>query len=205
MGEIANYLGSRGDDKRKSPRLVILGVMSYIAKTRKSPDYEFVKEIDEFMAAQKELAGVLDIQDYQEARTKGEWEVEYPILVNGELHDQSLMLVVHPHAKPVIWSLLLIWPPAVSRLDFDVNSVHPNPPAVRGETHATYVEGPHIHSWGLNKRFMTSRKTTEPLPIAEALPSICTFNACLRWFCNENNILLPNDHRIHLLDKPELF
>jgi len=178
--------------------------MSYKAPIRKPPDHAFVLEIDAFMAASKQLTGILEIQQYQKARENNVWEVDYPILIEGEMHGQSLKIVTHPHEKSPVWSIVLIWPPALSRLDYTFDK-HPNPLPIRGEFHPPFVDAPHMHSWQQNKRFMTSRKTTEPIPIAVPTPPMNNFDDYLRWFCDESNILLPHNHRIQLLDRPELF
>ena len=178
--------------------------MSYKSPIRKPPHHAFVKEVDEFMAASKELFGALEIQAYQKAREDNAWEVDYPILIDGEIRGQSLRIVTHPHELPIVWSLVLIWPPAISRLDFTTRE-HPNPPQIKGECHPPSVDQPHIHPWKLNKRFMTSRKTTESIPIALPISHMKDFATYLRWFCDENNIMLPHNHCIQLLDKLELF
>jgi len=167
--------------------------------------HQFVKEIDDFVAATKILIGVDDVQTFFPGREGDhEWEAEYPVEVNGEQFGQTLRIVTRPFESSIDWSIVLIMPPAVSRLDFTAIP-HPNPPRAFGETHAGSVAGPHIHRWTPNKRFMTSRKSTNGIPIAELVPQMKDFETHLRWFCKENNISLPHDHRIVLADRPRLF
>jgi hypothetical protein len=178
--------------------------MSYKAPSRKQPNHGFVREINEFMDARKELQGACDPQSYVQAREQAVFEVDYPILVNGELRGPLLKVISHPHETPLVWSIVLIYPPAVSRLDY-THLQHLNPPCINDESHPASVAAPHIHPWRLNQRFMTSRKTTNPIPIAMPIEEMKDFGWYLRWFCQQNKIVLPHDHCIQLLHKQELF
>ncbi len=62
------------------------------------------------------------------------------------------------------------------------------------------VQGPHYHAWPLNRRFF--RGSAKPPKLHDAVPyneAGRTFDAVLRWFCNDTNIeQLPPSHMIEL-------
>ena len=62
------------------------------------------------------------------------------------------------------------------------------------------VEGPHYHSWPLNKRFFKGGSLAPQLH--DAVPYVGaarTFDAVLRWFCSDTGIeQLPPGHMIAL-------
>src|SRR5690606_4939980 len=85
----------------------------------------------------------------------------------------------------------------VTRLDFEDGGGHTNPIYALDAGLAPMVSGRHFHRWSLNTKFVNATGALEELKNAEELPSsIRTFNAALRWFCEEVNIFLPHNHEI---------
>jgi hypothetical protein len=165
---------------------------------------EFRSAIDAYVAARKTLAGVHGVDSWQPGREAGEMRLKLPLEVAGELRGH-LCIDCTPSRRPIEFSIGLIYPPAVSRLDFPhAHALHGNNLAIASDNVPPLVMGPHYHPWHLNRRFATSITDYWKLQIAEPV-SMRKFDAALRWFCDQNNIELPGQHGIELPSAETLF
>jgi hypothetical protein len=115
-----------------------------------------------------------------------------------------------PRERDLKFRLGILFPAMICRLDY-ADETHTNSidgVLLRAVPYA--VQGPHYHSWPLNRRFF--RGVTLPQTLLDAGPYDAgpynepgrTFDAILRWFCADTNIeTLPPDHLISL-PVPEL-
>jgi hypothetical protein len=163
---------------------------------------EFREAIDAFLVAPKTPQGADQEIEWQPGREFGERRVKLPLEIAGELRG-SLLVLAYPRHPTLKFSIGLIFPPAVCRLDFGSDLKHGNNVIVLGADVPPIVRGPHYHPWSLNREFANSTITYFKLPVAVPV-SIRQFDACLRWFCSENNILLPGQHSIALPPKDQL-
>lgn len=162
--------------------------------------------IDAFMGSTKIPIGVDVPQIWQPGRElgSGEYISKIPLEVNGEIGDQKLIITSCPNADSLTFSILVTFEPTICRLDFD-HVTHSNSHAIGTDDIEPIIHGPHYHPWDLNRRFFTH--ATKPIELHNAIPlgsSIHQFDAALRWFCDENKIILKHDHRIELPSRTSL-
>jgi hypothetical protein len=146
---------------------------------------EIVAAVDAFLAATKIVVGAGSPVSWADGYNPNEKVIYLPLEVEGELTGAKLMVVGFPAAKSLKFRLGILFPGAVA---------HPseNLPAI--------VEGPHYHSWRLNRRFCRGSALPTKLHNAQSFSIAArTFDSILRWFCADTNIEgLPPDHRIEL-------
>jgi hypothetical protein len=155
---------------------------------------EFIAAVDAFMLAQKTLAGVDTPLTWQRARDDDARRDKIPIQVNGEQHDQFLMIDSFPEHDSLKFCVGIMFSDyVVCRLDFDLDDVH-------GNNHAPelplLVIGPHWHSWELNRNTITLGHLFH-LSNALEFHDARQFDATLRWYCAQRNIVL-GAHAIEL-------
>lgn len=76
----------------------------------------------------------------------------------------------------------------VCRLDYDPGATHDN--KWRNGL-APQISGPHWHSWEVNREDFRKIGSQLPrLPYAIEFTQARAFDACLRWYCSERNVLL---------------
>ncbi|XSC46267.1 hypothetical protein ACF1BQ_010475 [Bradyrhizobium sp. RDT10] len=121
----------------------------------------------------------------------------------GELTGAQLMVVGFPDAGFLKFRLGILFPGAVCRLDH-TDETHPNAHRILEDNVPVMVRGPHYHSWRVNRRFCRAGNLPPKLHNAENfVTGARSFDAILRWFCAENNIVgIGPDHRIEL-PRPE--
>ena len=158
----------------------------------------FVAKVTAFLAAEKTLAGVDLPPHWMPSRTRPEQCIKVPIEIEGVQYGQQLVIVT-PSAR-ADFSLSIIYAVGVTRLDFEPHSGgHRNTLLAHLDGLPGVVTGAHFHRWKHNVRFVEGDGRLEELKHAEDLPpSIRTFDAALRFFCDETNIRLPHGHRIEL-------
>jgi hypothetical protein len=110
------------------------------------------------------------------------------------------MVVGFPREPVLKFRLGILFPAMICRLDY-TDEWHVNSLDGVQAGHVPYaVEGPHYHSWKLNRRFF--RGSTVPLRLHDATQyreQGRTFDAVLRWFCADTGIeSLPPNHQIAL-------
>jgi hypothetical protein len=156
---------------------------------------DFRETVDLLMAAQKSIVGAPAwvTTDYD-----GQMRWLAPLGVDGQVTGMNLIVDSYPRSDLQKFSILLVYTVAVMRLDYGELERHLNH-VVRGKAFPTgvlagWIEGPHCHSWELNRELAWNRPSKE-LEFATILPvAVRGFDNAFRWFCGEANIGLgPND------------
>jgi hypothetical protein len=134
-----------------------------------------------------------------------ERQMKYPLEVGGELLGPQLMVVGFPRERQLKFRVGILFPATICRLDY-ADETHAN--SVSGITDLGLppaVVGPHYHSWPLNRHFFHG--TTVPLRLHNATPypgAGRSFDAILRWYCDDTNIEPPPANHAIDLPPPEL-
>jgi hypothetical protein len=158
----------------------------------------FPEAVDAFMASAKTIVGATDMV-WQPGIVDGEQCVKLPLEVNGELHGQKLVITAYPRADELKFSIGIVFPPAICRLDYDQHAYHVNSmDCLHKHNISVIVEGPHFHSWPINKQFITSSASLQRLLNAEPVRQRWMFDAAFRWFCSQCNIMIPWDGNFEL-------
>jgi hypothetical protein len=166
---------------------------------------DIIAAVDAFMAAPKRIVGHDVAPQWGPGFTPHERVMKYPLEVQGEQRGAQLTVVAFPHQRDVKFRLGILFPGMICRLDF-TDETHANSLSGALSRHVPpLVDGPHYHSWPINRRFF--RGVTKPPKLHDAVPyreAGRTFDAVLRWFCADTNIdPLPRGHRI-VLPPPDL-
>lgn len=154
--------------------------------------------VDTFMAETKTIVGADGPYNWRPGYSAHERATDFPLQVEGEQRGAKLLIVGFPRAKELKFRLSICFNAAICRLDY-TDEYHPN------SLHAPaglppFVQGPHYHSWPLNRQFFRGTLTPPDLHLAEPFTNPArTFDAILRWFCADTKIVgLPPDHLIEL-------
>lgn len=166
-----------------------------------------VEELADFMSASKAIAAPQSQGDWRQAHNPNELIMKWPLEINGEIQPLTHLGVVgRTDTRELFFRIMILCPFAVSRLDW-TQETHPN--SVSGVRNGLppLVSGPHYHSWPLNERFLKDLKhPSRLLDAAEFNGGGRSFDAILRWFCEDNNIEpLPPAHRLELPSRETLF
>jgi hypothetical protein len=155
--------------------------------------------VDQFLSTQKVVLGVETPPAWAPGYTEHERVIHFPLEVNGEQTGAKLMVVGFPRARSLKFRLGILFPGAVCRLDY-TDETHPNTMSCALDGVPAIVIGPHYHSWRTNRRFCRGGLLPPRLHNAEVYEQRAkTFDAVLRWFCADNNIVgLPGNHGIEL-------
>ena len=160
---------------------------------------EIAVAVDNFMGRPKRIVGTDELPAWGPGHTRHELATYYPLEVEGEQFAR-LMVVGFRRERSLKFRLGILFPPMVCRLDY-TDEYHPN--TVDGVLDLglpPYVDGPHYHSWPLNRRFF--HRIASPIDLHDAMPYAepgRSFDAILRWFCMDTQIeSLPANHRIEL-------
>jgi hypothetical protein len=161
--------------------------------------------LDEFMAETKVIRGVEAGYSWKPGYTPHEVVADFPLEVAGEMHGAKLSVVGFPRATELKFRLMVCFNAAICRLDY-TDETHPNTLVEPFDLLKPLVDGPHYHSWPLNRRFFRGVTTANKLHLAEEFTnSARTFDSILRWFCSDTKIVgLPPNHMIHL-PRPDRF
>ena len=164
------------------------------------PRESFVDLVGKVLTATKNLAGIGLPQQWHPNRDPNELSIKIPLEIDGLQVGHKLIAVFEPASHTLKFSILItVNEVCITRLDFDKTGGHTNSLLALQYNIPPIVSGNHFHRWALNKRFVTACGNLERLENAEAIPdSIRTFDAALRWFCDECNIQLPHNHAIEL-------
>jgi hypothetical protein len=159
---------------------------------------EFIDAVDKLLLARKTLPTAEEPPTWVPARDGVGHQTKLPIAIGGVQY--GAQLVVNSVSYIGAFHILLTYSDlCVSRLDFDDLEPHTNTMYAFDDGLPMNVSGRHFHRWSVNQRFVKGDGSLERLKHAEELPrSIHTFNAALRWFCDETNIHIPHGHRVEL-------
>jgi len=177
------------------------------AKKPPSLNVALVAAIQAFVDSPKNPIGVEMPQQWQLGREGdvGEYAIKIPLEISGQIGEQRLIVLAYPNIEPLAFRILITFEPAICRLDYEHGVIHTNTQANAQEDVPAIVKGPHYHPWLLNKRFFTTASAPIKLHNAVELQTeIRSFDSALRWFCAENNISLPHNHRIELPSRTTL-
>jgi hypothetical protein len=153
--------------------------------------HDFVQYVDAFLATAKRLVGTDQPPVWRPGRDDGCLRVKYPIEIDGELRGESLIVDAFPDRTPIDYHVLIEVGPAVCRVDFEPHGTHTNEIFGPIGGLSPIVNGPHYHSWPINKHFFVS--TVSAIKLQNAVPlasNLRQFDAVFRWFASENNIRL---------------
>jgi len=157
---------------------------------------DFILAVDAFISAPKLIVGIGTPPQWPPDRNRVGVIAKFPLEVNGVQYGSTLEV----GATPAIGAFRILAThchTCVSRLDFNPDEPHTNTMHAQSDGLPGIVSGKHFHRWTFNKRFVDAQGGLERLRHAEELPpSVRTFDAALRWFCDEMNISLPHNHSI---------
>jgi hypothetical protein len=164
---------------------------------------EVITAVDDFLRTPKRLVGADVAIPWVQGYSSNERVVHYPLEVKGEQTGAQLMIVGFPDARFLKFRLGILFPGAVCRLDH-TDETHPNSHRILEDDVPIIVRGPHYHNWPTNRRFCRGGNLPAKLHNAmEFVSGARSFDAILRWFCADTNIVgLDNNHRIEL-PRPE--
>ena len=162
--------------------------------------------LDTFMAAPKRIVGADTVPAYLPGYSRNERVAKYPLEIAGEQPGAYFSVTANPSKPPLFFRLQIMFPACLCRLDF-TDEFHINSLRVPLDGVCYSVRGPHYHSWPINRRFYKSLDKPVELSNAEPLPDCGrSFDAVLRWFCQDNKIeSLPASHLIELPARKTLF
>jgi hypothetical protein len=166
---------------------------------------EFMDAVDAFFQADKTLVVGEDMPQWQDGRDSStEKCMKIPIAIEDVQYGQRLELVSCPNNEVLRFSISIIFPPAVCRLDFDETDGHTNSLVDLSDGLPLLVQGTHFHRWSFNKRFFKSHGRLTQLRNAEPVQGLRSFSKALRWFCGETKIQLPYNWSVELPDRDKL-
>lgn len=169
---------------------------------------EKVERIDAFIAARKRIVSADFQSRWEETRIPDERIMKWPLECDGEVLPGAMFAITgNPRRRDILFARLHIFCPAtVCRLDY-TDETHPNTLSGQAMGLPPLVEGPHYHSWRLNRRFFNDFGEPTRLLDAESFTgNYQTLDAILRWFCADLNIdQPPPGHRIELPRLERLF
>jgi hypothetical protein len=169
-----------------------------------------LETLDAFMNAEKDIVNA-DFQNgrWEDTHIQAEKIMKWPLALaeTGEiLPGASLGITTHLTRRDMpIFRIQVFCPIALARLDH-ADEIHPNNLSdVMAGIVPAFVDGPHYHSWPLNRRFFSPNQVIELKNATLFTSGAASFDAALRWFCDENRINQPpNHHRIELLGPDRL-
>lgn len=160
---------------------------------------QFLDQVTAFLQSDKNLAGIGSPSQWQPNRDPSEKCLKLPIEIEGVLRGQELVIVSYPASEKLRFTINIVYDISICRLDFDETGGHTNGFWADLDRLPMIVSGSHFHRWEINKRFIEGNGKLEELKHAELLPTtIRSFDAALRWFCDETKINLPHNHLIEL-------
>lgn len=160
---------------------------------------QFLNQVTEFLQNDKNLVGIGVPPLWQPNRNPAEECLKLPIDVAGVMRGQELVIVSYPASENLRFTINIVYGISICRLDFDETGGHTNGFLAHLDMLPIIVSGSHFHRWEINKRFIEGNGKLEELKHAESLPTtIRSFDAALRWFCDETKINLPHNHLIEL-------
>lgn len=159
---------------------------------------DMLQALDAFMVAPKRVAAASQPFQWRQGYSPHEVLVQLPLEVSGEGSDAKLQVVGFPRASFLKFRLSLCFNAAICRLDY-TDEFHPNAHCVDADGVPPAVNGPHYHSWPLNRRFFRGASAAPKLHNAATFAMSARFDSILRWFCEDTRIeALPYDHVIAL-------
>src|SRR5690349_21497838 len=150
-----------------------------------------IEDAEAFLAAPKEAIGDAS---WAEGARPGLLRLEWPLSIEGQSTGGRLIVSAVSIEKEPQFTILLVQGKCLSRLEYDLNASHINPMNGPKGVPRGRINGPHFHALADNRRLVERGLLPRDLKYARPLPhDLRELRACLRWFCELNNIILRND------------
>jgi len=161
-----------------------------------------VKLISDFVAAEKTIGGT---PEWAEVGFRGEYRSLAPLLIDGRSTEVDLEVNAYPDIRDLRFRIMLRRRKCFTRVDYVQDEQHVNPRGLSDDIPRHLFSEPHIHGWRDNLQYCTRYDLPDRLPVARLLPaSLRQFDATLRWFCSEHNIVQPRSGLIALPSRARL-
>lgn len=142
--------------------------------------------VDKLLQAQKKPVGVAN---WKEDHREGVHRILYPLLVEGEISDATLLIMAYPRVRVPQFRINLLYGKAIWRLDYNHFEEHYNSFNRPDDLELGPFTCPHYHSWEDNRRFATRAALPERLENARRLDAnLKSFDNTFRWFCGRTAI-----------------
>jgi hypothetical protein len=150
---------------------------------------DFVAAVDSFMAAaDKSLVLGPQVPEWRRVRDEDFVRIKLPLEVAGEQLGQHLLIDAYTEHPTLKFCIGIMFPEGVvCRLDYELEAVHGNGFAYGLPLE---VQGPHWHSWELNRLSFKDNGHFLKLPYATTFHDARQFDATLRWYCAQRHIAL---------------
>ena len=156
--------------------------------------------VEAFLAAPKLINGADQPYQWRNGYSQHERIARFPIEIGGESPEAArLEIVGFPQATELKFRLCLCYNCCICRLDY-TDETHLNAMRIAADGVPHSVQGPHYHSWAINRRFFRGASTAPKLANAGPFDLQVSFDSILRWFCQETNIEQLNGG--HLIELP---
>ena len=168
-----------------------------------------VAELDAFMGADKRIVNPHAQAQWDPHHIDGEKMMSWLLEIGGEIYPHARLAVTASSVPRdgMFFRLQVLCPMALCRLDY-TDEIHSNPLTFDQPELPASVEGPHLHPWSLNRRYFEKPPHNGIVQLRMAVPfeqPVHSFDAALRWFCNEARIEpLPPNHVIELPEPDQL-
>lgn len=151
---------------------------------------DFVRAVGAFMDKPKFLVSNT-APTWSNGREPDALRLKLPIEIDGEQSGQSLVIFAYPEHKTLKFTVgIQFGDHVVCRFDHELEAVHGNNGKNRPMDLPRTVYGPHWHDWELNKCSFSSTSEYFKMPYAQPLSVSRSFDAGLRWYCNERKMKL---------------
>lgn len=161
----------------------------------------FARAVDAFIEAPKVAIVGNSPPTWQWPRNQTFQRIKLPIEIDGEMAGSHLFVDAYRPAPAEKFSVGIMFMDehVVDRLDYwledgHTNGLHPYNAALPIE-----IQGPHWHSWELNKKTFKQIGNWLKFPYASPFDAARQFDAILRWYCAERQIAI-GAHQISLPD-----
>ena len=162
---------------------------------------EKVVALDAFMAARKRIVRANAQGEWRSGHIQDEKILKWPLAVDGVIQPgASIAIIGNPRRRDrLFFRVEILYPAAICRLDY-TDEPHTNSANAAADGLPQTVVGEHYHSWPINRRFF--KDFDHPVRLQNAAPyqdATRSFDAILRWFCDDTNIEpLPPGHQLEL-------
>ena len=145
--------------------------------------------IDAFMAEKKVMVGDAQWNKGPRFETEGQRRSLQTLAINGEICPVKMVIDEYPSHVGLKFSIALVCEVEVVRLDYGKISWHVNHHPLPEGVPFGRIDGPHIHSWPLNRSLFSSNLFPDALYWAVPIPqNLKSFSNTFRWMCGEHNV-----------------
>ncbi len=148
--------------------------------------------IDTFMSEAKVMVGQADWAAGPRFLREGQQRYLQTLAISGETAPIRLMIDTYPKFSGREFTICLVHQEAgveFVRCEYGTAVFHVNAPPLPDGVTFGRVDGPHIHSWRLNRQLFDSNRVPNQLLWAEKIPAnVKGFPNTFRWLCGEHRI-----------------